>query len=110
MLRKIGKFSFQNQEDRHCTDGHTKNCLPSQKNSFPSSNNVTNQQGPEEKACKSLSRMKLHHQEGLDPDRISFGIARLKFTKVIFGNSKGTDDNKDKLINYYIDLSFFSVT
>lgn len=85
----------------------TQNCLPSQKNSFPSSNNVNNQQGPGEKARKSLFRVKLHHQEDLDPDRISSGVARAKFAKVIFGNSKGTDDNTDKFINYYIDLRFF---
>lgn len=76
------------------------NCLSSQKNSFPSSNNANNQQGQEEKACKSLFIMKRHCQDHLDPHRISFGIPRLMFKKAIFGNSQRTEDNTDKFIGY----------
>lgn len=83
------------------------NCLSSQKNSFPSSNNTNNQQGPEEKAHKSLFQMKCHCQDHLDLDRISFGIARPKFKKVIFGNRNGTEGNTDKFVSYYTDLHFF---
>lgn len=83
------------------------NCLSSQKNSFSSSNNTNKQQGPEEKTCKSLFIAKHLCQDHLDPHRISFGIPRLMFKKVIFGNSQGTEDNTDKFIGYYIDLRFF---
>lgn len=54
------------------------NCLSSQKNSFPSSNETNNEPGPEEKVHKSLFRMKHHHQDHLDPDHISFSVARFK--------------------------------
>lgn len=81
------------------------NCLSSQKNSFPSSNNTNNQQGPEEKAHKSLFWMKCRCQDHLDLDHILSGIARPKF--VIFGNSNGTEGNTDKFVSYYTDLHFF---
>lgn len=57
---------------------------------------MSKQQALEEKTDRSLFRMKHHCQGQLDPDCVSFVIARLKFNKIIFGNSKGTEDNTEK--------------
>lgn len=58
---------------------------------------ITNVQ---KKKHKLLSSMKCHHHNHLDPDLISYSIARLNFKKLVFSNSKGTEGKTDKFISY----------
>lgn len=84
-----------------------KSVFLSRRNLFPHSNTMTKQQAPEQETRGWLLRMKHHHQDHLDPDCASFVIARLKFNKMIFGNSKGTEDNINYKSHKLLHRSFF---
>lgn len=95
-------------EKRHCTDGQTKQKRLYRRILFPPSNGMSKQQAPETRW--SLFRMKHHCQDHLDPDYISLVTARLKFNKIIFGDSKGTQDNTEKHHKLRHRSFFLSVT
>lgn len=73
-------------------------------------NDISKQQAPEEKTHRPLFRIKHHCQDHLDPDCVSFIIARLKFNKIIFWELQEDTRQYRKIINHCLDLFSFCNT